>query len=236
MESHLRMLEQLSERTGGDPVIGLLVTEVRLGLTRDECARTKLRAAIPESLDDTRLPARLKLELARWIADDVNPYPSDANSTGESPGRLDPSAHAQVVIRALESRCEAIGVGPSLLPAAAFHMAGITANRGAEQRKAGRLDDACHTAACLSAFARTLVGRNPDEAAFHQVLSMAFVQESKNAWRIPDHTTIEDRLRKALSEAYIALRLDPHDAGARINVAILQDKLVALVSRPATTR
>ena len=122
--------------------------------------------------------------MADWIARGVNPYPSDPNSTGESTGRLDPDAHADAVIRALESRCEALGVGPSLLPAAAFQVAGIVASRGHEQRQAGRLDDARQTAACLSAFAKTLVRRDPDEAAFHLVLSAAFVQESKNAWKV----------------------------------------------------
>ena len=89
-----------------------------------------------------------------WIAKDVQPYPPGSSSTGESKGRLDPDAHAHAVIRALESRCEAVGVDPSLLPAAAFQMAGIAAYRAAEQRNAGRLDDARQTAACLSAFAK----------------------------------------------------------------------------------
>ena len=174
--------------------------------------------------------------MAIWIASDGNPYPSGPNSTGESTGNLDAYAHADAVIRALESRCDALGVGPSLFPAAAFHVAGIAANRGAEQRKAGRLDDARYTAACRSAFAKTLLRRDPNEAAFHLVLSAAFVQESKNAWKIKDYTTIEHALRKALGEACTALRLDPRNADARLEVAILQDKLVGLVSERPTSR
>ena len=115
-------------------------------------------------------------------------------------------------------------------------MAYSAASRGAEQRKAGRLDDARHTAACLSAFAKTLIRRDPNEAVFHLVLSGAFVQESKNAWQIKDYARIEDGLRRALGEACIAFRLDPRKADARLEVAILQDKLVKLVSERPSSR
>jgi eukaryotic-like serine/threonine-protein kinase len=236
MESHVRMLERLSERAGADPAIGLLATLVRSGLAADGGASTRLRTAIRKLPANRRLPARLKVEVASWIANDCNPYLSDPNSTGESTDRLDPYAHADAVIRALESRCEALGVGPSLLPVAAIQVAGIAASRGHEQRKAGRLDGARHTAACLSAFAKTLLRRDPNDAAFHQVLSAAFAQESKNAWQVKDYTVIEDTLRKALGEACTALRLDPRNADARLEVAILQDKLVDLVSKRPSSR
>ena len=137
---------------------------------------------------------------------------------------------------ALESRSEVLGVGPSLLPAAVFHVAPIAASRGAEQRKARRLNDARHTALCLSAFAKTLVQRDPDQALFRLVRSMAFVQQSKNARKINDHAGIEDGLRKALGEACTALRLDPRNADARLDVAVLQDKLVALLSQAPSSR
>ncbi len=98
-----------------------------------------------------------------------------------------------------------------------------------------RLDDARQTVASLSAFAKALLRRDPNEALFHLVLSAAFVQKSKNAWPIDDHTTIEDRLRKGLGEACTALHLDPRSSAARLEVAILQDKLVGLVSeRPSS--
>ena len=115
-------------------------------------------------------------------------------------------------------------------------MAGIAAGRGAEQRKAGRLDDARHTAACLSAFAKTLARRDPDEAAFHLLLCVAFDQESKNAWKVKDYATIEDAQRKALGAACTALRLDPRNADARFTVAVLQDKLFGLASGRHSSR
>jgi hypothetical protein len=225
------MLERSSEHAGGDPAIGLLATLVRLDLAPDEGASAKLRAAIQRFPAHGRLPQLFREKVAKWIANDVQPYPSGSNSTGDWKGRLDPDARAHAVIRALESRCEAIGVDPSLLPAAAYQMAGIAADWGAEQRKAGRLDDARQTVAWLSAFAKTLARRDPNEAAFHLVLCTAFEQESKNAWKVEDYATIEDALRKALGEASTALRLDPRSADARLIVATLQDKLVGFASQ-----
>jgi hypothetical protein len=115
-----------------------------------------------------------------------------------------------------------------LFPAAAFQVAGMAASRGAEQRKAGRLDEARRTAACLFAFAKRLARRDPDEAVFHLILSDAFAQESKNAWKVEDYTAIEEALQKALGAARTALRLDPRNLDARLTVASVQDKLVGL--------
>ena len=126
----------------------------------------------------------------------MNAYSSGPNPAGGPEGRLDPDVHADLVIRALESRCEALGANYSLLPAAALQVAGIAASRG-EVTNEGRLrlDDARHTAACLSAFAKTPARRDPNNAAFHVLLCIAFEQESKNAWKVDDHATIIKRGR-----------------------------------------
>ena len=130
LESHIGMLERLSERAGADPAIGLLAALARLDLAPDDSASAKLRAAIERFPANGRLPERLEEKVADWIAGDIQPYPSDPKSTGEPQGRLDPDAHADAVIRALESRCEALGVYPALLPAAALQVAGIAAVSG----------------------------------------------------------------------------------------------------------
>ena len=194
----------------------------------------RAQSSAPRSRDSRPIDASRngwKREWRTWIARDIQPYPSGPKSTGEPQGRLDPDAHAHAVIRALESRCEALGVYPALLPAAAMQVAGIAVGRGAEQRKAGRLDDARRTAACLSAFAKMLARRDPNEAAFHLVLCEAFEQEAKNAWKVKDFPTIEAATRKALVAACTALRLDPRNTAARMKVAGLQDKLVGLTSQ-----
>jgi len=230
LETNVGMLDRLSEHAGGSPAIALLAVLARAKPAPDHSMIAPLRTAIQKFPLRERLPKILEEWVAEWIAHDVNPYPADPASTGESMGRLDPNAHADAVIRALESRCEALGDAPGLFPAAALEVASLAAQRGAAQRKVGRLDDARRTAACLSAFARKLVRRDPREAAFHLLLAETFSQESKNAWKVWDYHAIEETLRKALGEACTALRLDPGNAMARIAVSTLRDKLVGLIS------
>jgi hypothetical protein len=228
LEARIRMLERMSDHSGGDPAIELLVTLAQLELAPEDGASAKLRAAIQKFPASERLPQLLQESVAYWIASDVSPYPPVPASTDLAKGRLDPDAHAYAVIQALESRCEALSAGRPLFPAAAFQAACVAAARGAEQRNSRHLDDARHTAACLSALAKTLARRDPNEASFHLLLSMAFEQESKNAWQTKDFAAIEIALMKALGEACTTLRLDPLNAVARLRVADLQEKLVGV--------
>jgi hypothetical protein len=130
-----------------------------LELAADGSTIGTLCAAIQRFPADRRLPAIVEQKVGVWIASDVSPFPSGPNGSALPMGRLDPEAHADLIIRALESRCKALGAGHSLFSA-----------------------------------------------------------------------TIEDALRKALGEARTALRLDPNNAEARLDVAALQDKLVCLPS------
>jgi hypothetical protein len=231
LESHSRMLERLSERAGGDPAIGLLAALARVSVAPDQSAIAMIRAAMERFPADRRFSQRLALRLAEWIAHDIQPYPSDPEPTGKPQGCLDPEVHARAVILALDSRCEDVGVYPALLPAAAMQVCGIAHGRAAEQRKAGRLDDAHWTAASLFAFAKVLARRDPNEAAFHVVLCEAFDEEAKNAWKVNDFPAIEAATRNALVEACTALHLDPQNAAARMKVSGLQDKIVRLASQ-----
>jgi tetratricopeptide (TPR) repeat protein len=231
VESHIRMLERMSEGAGGDPAIGLLAALTRAGFAPDKSARTELCAAIARFPADRPIAERLKARLAVWIAKDIAPYPSDPKSPGKPPGRPDPNDHAGTVFRALESTCEALGVYPALLPAAAMEVCGAGVGRAAEQRRSGRLDDARWTSESLMAFGQALARRDPNDAASHVVLSEAFDQRAKNASRVGDVSTVETETRNALVAAWTAIRLDPRNAAARIKVAGLQDKMVGLTSR-----
>jgi hypothetical protein len=230
------MLERLSEGAGADPAIGLLAALVGFDLTPDDNARAKLRAAIQKIPAEAQRSQLFQDRVAHWIAADIQSSFYDPTSNGEPQSRLDLAAHAHAVIRALESKCNTLGVYPVLFPVAAFQMACIHADRGSEQRKAGRLDDARQTAAFLSAFGKTLERRDPDEPAFHLILSIAMEQESKNAWKVEDYATIEHALSNALCEAFTALRLEPRDANTRLRVAGLQDKLVGLAHERPSSR
>jgi serine/threonine protein kinase len=230
LESHIRMLDRLSERAGCDPAIGLLAALARASAAPNQSASAKIRAAMDRFPAGKRLPQRPAVRLAVWIAHDIQPYPSDPKSTGKPQGRLDPDVHAGAVILALDSKCKALGVYPALLPAAAWEVCGIASARAAEQRKAGHLDDARWTAASLFVFAKALKRRDPKEAMFQVVLSEAFEHQAKNAWKVNDLPTIEAATRNALVAACTALRLEPGNTLARMKVSSLQDKLIRLAS------
>ena len=236
LESHSRMLEQLSEDGRSDPAVALLAALARSELAPDLGAGESLRAAIGRFPADRRLPARFEGRVAERIAADVDPYPTGAGLAAGPEGRFDPEAHAASIIRAIEARCEALGIGPAALPISAYHIANSAAARASTQRRAGRLDDARRTVASLSAFAKALVRRDPGEAMFHVLLCQAFEQESKNAWRVDDRALVEETLRKALGEARLALQLAPGDMAARMKVSNLQDKLAGLESDPPASR
>jgi hypothetical protein len=235
LEAHIRMLEHASDSNGGAPAIRLLAALTRANLAADGSAIATLRAALRSFPANQRLPQPLETAVGSWIASDVNPYPSGRNNSGQPMDRLDPEAHANFAIRAIESRCDALGVDRSSLPAVAYAVAVVAAERGSEQRQAGLLDDARRTAARFSAFANRLLKRDPDDAVFHLLLAMSFAQESKNAWQLEDHAAIKRALQKALGEARTALRLDPRNRSARSTLAGLQEKLVGLPSEPPSS-
>ncbi len=236
LESHVQMLDRLNQHPDADPTIGLLAVLTRLDLAPDAGACRKLRAAIRRFPADTRLPRQLEWMVTVWILNDIDPYPSGTGVPGKPMGRLEPDAHADAVIRAIESRCEAMGAGADVFPAVAVEVANAAFSRGAEQRKAKRLDDARRTTACLSAFAKTLARRHPDRAEYHIVMSEAFALEAKAGWQVEDYAVIETAWRKALGEAGAALRLDPMNVGARVAVASLQEKLIKLAAREPERR
>jgi eukaryotic-like serine/threonine-protein kinase len=236
LESHCRMLDQLSDRAGGDPAIGVLAAEIRANLATDGSATGMIRAAIQRFPPGKRLSPLIAQRVAAWIALDIEPYACAPKYPGGPNDSLDPKAHADAVIRTIESRCESLGVGSALFPATALEVANVACYISSARRKAVCHDDARRISACLSAFAEALLRRDPNEAAFHSVLSKAFVQEEKNAWTVKDYPVIEDRLRKALGAAYAAFRLDPRNMTTRMDIAGLQDKLVGLAADPPLSR
>ncbi len=228
LESHIQLLDRLNRDPAADPAVGLFAELTRLNLAPDPQARDKLRACLRRFPAGARLSASLQQALVEWIVGEVDPYPSGAAVLGTPKSLLEPDAHADAVIRAIESRCEAIGADASVFAAVALNVSGEAASRGAAQRKAGRLDDARATTASLSAFAKKLVQRNPDEATFHSVMCEALLQEAKAAWQVEDYALIEATWRNALVEAKTAVRLAPMHFSFRTRLASLQEKLLNL--------
>ena len=248
LESHRQMLEGLSKQPGVDPTFGLLAALVQSDLSSPDGSSEKLRAAIGRFPASARYGYWLQWRLAGWIADRGNLNPVVPNRNDDPKGPLDPAAHADAVIRATESRWEALGVAPSLFRDAALRVAGVAVAEGSTQQRAGRLNDARWTTACLSTFAKRLARREHNVAEFHLLLCEAFEQESKNAWeafrqeskkapkKVADFPAIEEATRNALGAARAALRLEPGNETARIKVAGLQDKLAGLASERSSSQ
>ncbi len=231
MELHVRMLEALSEQPGGERAVGLLAKMARSDLALDASGSAK-RLIAPHHFSAYRPRSEwFEWRVADWIAEDTQPYSTATDLTAESKGGGDVDAHAHGVIKVIESRCKSLGVYPALFPAAAWHVGAFATDRASDERRAGRLEDAQRTVARLFAFARLMQDRDSNEALYHLLLSIAFEQQSKNAWKIQDYPAIEGALRKALGEASIGLRLDPGNAEARLLVSGLQDKLIGLASQ-----
>jgi serine/threonine protein kinase len=235
LESHVRMLERMSERAGSDPEVGLLAALNRAAVAPDHSDIARVRAAMARFPADRPISHSVVDKLGMWVAHDIQPYPSDPTPPGKPRRRPDPDAHARAIIRALDSRCEAAGGHPALFSAGASRMFAIAHARSIQERNAGRLDDARSTAATFLAFGQSLVRRDPNEATFHVLLCEGFEEEAKNAWRVNDFATIEAATRNALAEASTALRLDPRNPYARLKVGGLQEKMIGLTSqRPSS--
>ncbi len=225
LESHAGMLDRLGGRPGADPSIGALAAIVRSELHGDDAAAARVVEAI-RRMPGGRPPQAVQAIISGWIAADLRPSLSDPYPPGEPGPRPAPEAHALAVLGALESRFRSLGIAPALLPAAALQIGSDASARAAGHRHAGRLDEARRTVACLAALAGTQAHRSPGDPASHALLSLAYEQESKNAWRVEDRAAVADALRKALAEARTALRLEPEDEEGSLRVAILQDKLL----------
>jgi serine/threonine protein kinase len=230
MESHVLMLERLSDQPGGEFAVRLLANMARSDLASDHSQSFELRRAPYRCAANVPLSKRFEWKVADWIAERIEADPPRANANAEPDVGLDPGTNAHELLLAIESRCKVLGVYPTLLPAAAYQVGCVAFLRSWKQRNSGDLAAARRTTASQFAFAMLMAKRDPNEAFYHLLLSQAFEQESKNAWKVHDFKTIEGSLRKSLAEASIALRLDPEKGDARMRVAGLQDKIIRLAA------
>jgi hypothetical protein len=86
-------------------------------------------------------------------------------------------------------------------------------------------EEARRTADKMLALGKDLVERHSDQPMAHLVLSEAYFQLSKNAWRIEDRATVRLTLRRSLDSALRARSLDPESKDARHLAGILQRRL-----------
>ena len=115
-----------------------------------------------------------------------------------------------------------------MVPAAVFVLAIEATGTAGEQRRLGRLDDACATAARLMALARRLVREYPESAASYHVLSLAHDQIKKNAFQTGDDKLVEEALVQAVDAAQRALALDPDNIETRRHLDKLTEQLARI--------
>jgi hypothetical protein len=185
----------------------------------------RLRAALRASPEDPQLRGFVERYAIDLVIAAILPFPREADLLGESSDRKDSEARAESLVSSIRSRCRAFGLDERLAPNVALKLTGIVTGRAAEQRRIDQLRAAEGTVGRLMAFARRLVRHYPDQPESHMVLSEAYLQVSKNAWKREDYPAIERALRQALESARHAAHLDPRYEDARLLVERIVPRL-----------
>jgi hypothetical protein len=167
-----------------------------------------------------------EMSIAKWLTLPVDPF-SPAHPPPLAGTCDGPEARAEAIVSALRERCKALGLADSMVTKGGTILSDQAVCTAADQRKLGQLDDARRTADQLMAIARRLVRDFPDRAESSIVLSDAYCQISKNAWKYDDYDTIERSLGQAVEAARHALELDPGREDSRRLAVKLAEKLAA---------
>ncbi len=200
------------------------------------CAAERLQAALQDSPADRQLRGFVERYVTDLVVATVMPFPWEAGLSGESNDPNEPEASAEPLLSSFRSRCRALGLDERLAPNVALKLADLVTIRAAEQRRIGRLGDADGTVRGLMVFAWRLVRDHPDQPESHMILSVAYLQVSKNAWKREDYPAIERALRQSLKSARHARDLDPRHEGARLLVEKIAPRLALFDAGRATPK
>ena len=108
-------------------------------------------------------------------------------------------------------------------------MGDALSGRAAFHRKAGRLDKADRTVAFFIAIARRLVDEFPDHAGPYHILSDAYSQQSKNAWKRNDLAAVKQALTNSVEAVHRATVLLRNNAEL---LRVLEDRKGRLAGLP----
>jgi serine/threonine protein kinase len=146
------------------------------------------------------------------------------------PDHLSAEAWVDRVISSIKTDAASFHVDDTRIPAIVWQSWPLCANALAWQRRVGKLGDAHRFADRLLALAERLVRSHPDRAAAYMLLSDAYVQKAKNAYRV-DGAPVIGWERKALDAADRAAMLEPENEEARRLVKNRRDRLERLGSK-----
>jgi hypothetical protein len=157
---------------------------------------------------------RLEIRLAELAARRVGWLPSLVRSPWLIPEDLPAEAWTDRVISSIESDAARFGLDHTRIHAITRTLMGLCAGTMTWQRRVGKLGDARRIADQLLALAERLTRSYPDQAAPYMLLSDAYVQRAKIAYRVEGEPVIGWE-RKAFDVARHAATLEPENDEAR---------------------
>ena len=156
----------------------------------------------------------LERQLAELTASRIGWLPSIGQSPCIIPQDLAAEAWTDRVISLIQSDAASFGLDHNHLPAICWRMKDSYWHTLWRQRQAGKLADAQLIVDRLFALAGRLTGSYPNQAVPYLLLSEAYVQRAKIAYRVEDEP-VDGWERKALEAAIQAAAREPENAEAR---------------------
>jgi serine/threonine protein kinase len=173
---------------------------------------------------------RLEIRLAELTARRIGWLPSVARSAWLIPEDLPTEAWTDRVISSIKSDATKFGLDHTRIPAIGWTMRHHGAGTMTWQRRVGKLGDARRIADQLLALAERLTRSYPDQAAASMLLSEAYVQRAKIAYRVDGEPVIGWE-RKAFDAALHAATLEPENDETRRLVKERRARLNKLASK-----
>jgi tRNA A-37 threonylcarbamoyl transferase component Bud32/tetratricopeptide (TPR) repeat protein len=163
--------------------------------------------------------------VSNWLVLSIGPQSPFRGFCSASKSNRDPEAGATAFISAIREPWSKLGLSDFLVPMTISVILGDASKEAAEHRRLGRLDDARATAARLLALGRQLVREYPNSESSHRVLSEAYSQIRKNAFRTGDDQLVEEATVQAIVAARRALDLDPDNLETLRHLDTLTERL-----------
>ncbi len=170
-------------------------------VTPDEAAIERALSIAHNFPGDPDLQRVVEWHIVNWTSSRVVRPLANAKPSIGTTSETDSDGWAESLVSATRSRCAALGLDEASLIKVSFKVIDPVASAAACLRGAGQLDVAETTVARFMAFARRILREYPGRPESHMILSEAYFQDSKNAWKRDDRLRVERSLRQALDSA-----------------------------------
>jgi serine/threonine protein kinase/tetratricopeptide (TPR) repeat protein len=233
LASNLAMAEGVDADFHHAPLSRLLLAVTRSDFEGNRKPRDELKHAFLAIDPEDKRQKPYRYIVKDWMSLDV----LHDLRIGKSVDGTTPDERASRVLAAIQLRRDLYAIPRDLMPQIALRLTNQLERISTENRHAGRPEDAERAALCLEAIGRKLCLADASQADYHLIISRAYAQHAKNAWRHPDLALVMASLRRAIAEAERALELRPDDEAIRGAISGLRNKLMDLVlGLPASSR